>query len=50
MTYKTFKIILKAIWLAFKEADYMSTWKLLNFKKNIEFIQMLDLLKEEKKL
>lgn len=43
------KTTLKAIWFALLDGDIKSVWKLLNVRKNNEFIACLDLLKNLKK-
>ena len=45
------KITLKALWLTLKEGDFKSFYKLLNFRKNQQFIEAVEkslLLREEK--
>jgi len=39
------KIIIKAIFLAFKDLDFKSAFKLLNLNKDLEFISKMDLIK-----
>ncbi len=46
---KMAKITLKAIWLALKDWDFKSAFKLLNFKKNREFISKLNVTFHGKK-
>lgn len=40
---KILKITIKAIWLAIKDLDFISVLKLLNFRKNSEFIACVEL-------
>lgn len=35
---------LKAIWLALKEGDIKSAFKLLNIRKNKQFLEAIDIL------
>ena len=44
------KITLKAVWLALKAGDFISAIKLLNFRKNSEFVGMLNELEDNGKL